>query len=232
MLVLVHAHRGGLAARRLDHYDLLGEITGGAGARGALLRAQCERVLVGARDLILLRHVLGGLRHRVHAVLPLDQRVDEAPAERGVANFGTALERLLRLGHHERRARHRFDAAGNGEIDLAAFDGARGVADRIETGGAEPIYCEAGNRVGQSGNEQRHARDVAVVLARLVGAAEHDLVERRPIHVRMALDQRPDRRGGEIVGAHLGERAAVAADRGAHRIAEEDVADLGHDGDG
>ena len=37
----------------------------------------------------------------------------------------------------------------------------------------------------------------------------------------MPLDQRPDRMGGEIVGADQGERAAVAADRGPGEIADE-----------
>jgi len=35
----------------------------------------------------------------------------------------------------------------------------------------------------------------------------------------MARHQRLDRRGGEIIGAYLGERAAVTPDRGAHRVA-------------
>src|SRR5262249_27414032 len=125
-------------------------------------------------------------------------------------------------------ARHRLDAAGDGEIDLAAFDRARGVADRVETGGAEAVDGEAGDGIGKSGNQQGHARDVAVVLAGLIGAAKHDLVDRRPIDVGMALEKRLDRHGGKVIGAHLGERAAVAADRRAHRIAEEDVADFGH----
>ena len=135
-----------------------------------------------------------------------------------------ARERFRRLAHHERRARHRFDAAGDGEVDLAGADRARGVADRIEAGGAEPVHGDAGHMIRQAREQRRHARDIAVVLAGLVGAAEHDLVERGPVDVRIALDQRPDRDRGQIVGAHLGERAAVAADRRADRIAQEDVA--------
>ena len=76
---------------------------------------------------------------------------------------------------------------------------------------------------GKPGEQQRHARDVAVVLAGLIGAAEEHFVEARPINLGVARDQRPDRSRGEIVGAHLGERAAVAADRGARRIANEDL---------
>ena len=52
-------------------------------------------------------------RHRVDAVLRLHQRIDEAPADGGVVDLGRALERFRRLAHHERRAGHRFDAAGD-----------------------------------------------------------------------------------------------------------------------
>ena len=80
-----------------------------------------------------------------------------------------------------------------------------------------------GNGVRQAGKQQRHARDIAVVLAGLVGAAEQHLVEPRPIDFGVARDQRPDRSSGEIVGANLGERAAVAADRGARCVADENL---------
>ena len=158
----------------------------------------------------------------------LEQGIDEAPAERGVVDLGAALERLLRLGHDQRRARHRFHAAGDGELDLAAADGARGVTDGVEAGGAQPVDRDAGHGIGNARQQQRHARHVAVVLAGLVGATEHDLVERRPVDLGIAPHQRPDRDRGEIVGAHPGERAAIAPDRSAHRIAEKDVAGVGH----
>ena len=87
-----------------------------------------------------------------------------------------------------------------------------------------------GHGVGHPRQQQRHARDVAVVLAGLIGATEHDLVERRPIDVRIALHQCLDRHRREIVGAHPGERTAVAADRGPHRIADEYIAQVIHRG--
>ena len=142
--------------------DLLGEIARRHRLAGALLRAQREGVLVGARDLVLLGHVLAGLRHRVDAVLRLHQRIDEAPAERGVMDFGAALERLLRLAHDQRRARHRFDAAGDGKLGLAAADGARGIADGVEAGGAQPVD-------GQAGNASRGCPPAAAPCARRCG---------------------------------------------------------------
>ena len=213
MLVLLDLDRPALAAGNFDRDDLLGEIARRHRLARALLRAHRKSILVGARDLIFLGDVLAGLGHGVDAVLRLEQRIDEAPAERGVVDIGAALERLLRLAHDQRRAGHRFDAAGDGELGLAAANGARSVTDGIEAGSAEPVDGDAGHGIGDARQQQRHARHVAVVLASLVGAAEHDLVERRPVDLGIASHQRPDRDGGEIIGAHAGERAAITPDR-------------------
>ena len=47
--------------------------------------------------------------------------------------------------------------------------------DRLQAGAAEPVHRLPGDRRRQPGQQQRHARDVAIILARLVGAA-HDHV--------------------------------------------------------
>ena len=54
---------------------------------------------------------------------------------------------------------------------------------------------------GRPGEQPGHAREVAIVLARLVGAAEDHVVELAPVDVGVAVDQRLDRDRGEIVGA-------------------------------
>ncbi len=74
---------------------------------------------------------------------------------------------------------------------------------------------------GKPREQAGHAREVAVVLARLVGAAEDHVVELGPIDARIALDQRADRDRGEVVGADVRERAAIAADRRPDVIANE-----------
>ena len=117
-----------------------------------------------------------------------------------------------------------FDAAGDGKIHIAGADRPRRIADRVEPGGAEPVDGQPGDGVGQSGQQQRHARHVAVVFACLIGATEEDFIELRPVGLRMARDERPDRNRGEIVGANLRECAAVPADRGARRITNENLA--------
>jgi hypothetical protein len=156
--------------------------------------------------------------------LRLHQRIDEAPADGGVVDLGRALERFRGLAHDERRPRHRFDAAGDGEVDLAGADGAARRADRIEAGGAQAVHGDAGDTVRQAREQQRHPGHVAVVLARLVGAAEIDLVDFGKVDLGIAGDERLDRLRREIVGTHPRKAAAIAPDRRSHRIADEDIA--------
>ena len=223
MLVLVDLDRTGFAARNFDGHDLFGEVAAGGGLAGALLRAQRECVLILALDLKLLGDVLARFRHGIDAVLRFEHRIDEPPADGGVVNLRAARKRFAGLAHDKGRARHGFDAAGDGEIHLAGADRARRIADRIEPGSAKPIDGEAGHAFRQSGEQQRHARHVAIVFAGLVGAAEENFVETRPIGLRVARDECADRRGGEIVGADFRQRAAVAADGGARCIADENI---------
>ncbi len=82
----------------------------------------------------------------------------------------------------------------------------------------------------QAGEQQRHARDIAVVLARLVGAAEDHIVDGVPVDGRVARHQRLQRDGAQIVGAHGGQRAAEAADGGADIVADEGFGHFGNSG--
>ena len=83
------------------------------------------------------------------------------------------------------------------------------------------LIVAAGTLVGEPGQQQRHAADVAVVLAGLVGAAVIQVVHRLPIHAGIALHQDAQRDGAEVVGADVLQRAGVAADRGADEVADE-----------
>ena len=82
---------------------------------------------------------------------------------------------LLAFRHHVRRARHVLDAAGDVEVAFAELHRARRVGDRAHARRAQPIHRLARHGHRQSGEQQRHARDVAIVLARLVRAAEDDV---------------------------------------------------------
>ena len=123
-----------------------------------------------------------------------------------------ARERRVRLRRHERRPRHRLDAAGDEEVAVARDDGVAGADDRGQTRGAEPVDRHAGDRFRQAGEQRGEPRDVAVVLAGLVGAAEPDVLDLAGVDAG-ALDGRGDRGGGQVVRTDAGEPAAVAADR-------------------
>ncbi len=227
MLVAIHPDVAALAVRDLHGRDLARKGAVLLGAAGPLLRAQREGVLVDPADLVILGHVLGGLGHRIDAVLVLEHRVDEAPADRGVVDLGRALPRPLALAHHEGRAGHRFHPAREREVDVAGPDRPGGGAHRVEAGGAEPVQRHARHALGQPGEQQAHAGDVAVVLARLVGAAEKDFFDAL-LEGGMAVQERAEGDRREVIGPHCGERTAVAADRRPHEITDEDVPRLAH----
>ena len=71
------------------------------------------------------------------------------------------------------------------------------------------------NRVAS--NEERHARDVAVVFAGLVGTAQDHIVNVGGADAA-ACNDRFEHRRGEIVGAYTRERATVATEGGAQRL--------------
>ena len=89
----------------------------------------------------------------------------------------------------------------------------RGRVDRLEPGAAQPVDGQPADLDREVGEEQRHPRDVAVVLAGLVGAAEDDVLDERRVDAG-TVDEPAQDRGGQVVGPDAGERAAVATDRG------------------
>ena len=221
MLVALHQDRFAPALRHWHGDDLLCQTSVLLSGTSPLLAAQGEGVLVGAGDLEILGDVLGRLRHGVDAVRALHQRIDEAPADGGVENLRGAREGRLRLRHDEGRATHGLDAAGDHQVRLPSLDRPGRGTDRIETRAAKTIDRAAGNFDGQLGQQSRHAGDIAIVFTGLVGAAQDDVVQPRPVDAGMPFHQAADRQCGQIVGPDAGEGAAVAADRGADSAADE-----------
>ena len=137
-----------------------------------------ERVLILTRDAPALGDVLAGLPHRLARVPLLVARIDEAPAEGRVVQRPVAAgERHVRLRRHERRPGHRLDAARDEEIAVPGDDGMAGTDDRREARRAQAVDGDAGDGVGEAGEQRGEARDVPVVLARLVRAAEPDVLD-------------------------------------------------------
>ena len=87
-----------------------------------------------------------------------------------------------------------------------------GADDGREARGTEPIQRHAGNRVGQTREQRRHPGDVAVVLARLVRAAEIHVLDLRRIDAG-SLYRRCNCDRRQIIRTHFGQAASVAPDR-------------------
>ena len=142
----------------------------------------------------------------------LETRVGEAPAHRRVGDLGgLAAPRVARLEHHVRGAGHVFHAAGDEHVALACLHRLGRARRRLQPGAAQPVHRLPGHLDRQAGEQQRHARDVAVVLARLVGAAEDHVVDRGRIDSG-ALDHGFDRDRGEVIGPNRSQGPTVFAD--------------------
>ena len=230
MFVARHNRRVAFALGDRHRRDLLRQPTVVLRPRRLGLRTEGEGVLIGPADRELLGDVLGRLGHRIDAVLGFHRRVDEAPADRRVVDLGVARKGALGLGHDEWRARHAFDAAGDHQLGLASPDRPRRSDDGVHAGAAQPVDRRSANADRQPGQQQRHAGDVAIVFARLVGAAKDDVVDRLPVDAGVSAHQGLEGSGREIVGAHRRQGAAEPADRRANVVADEDFAHFTHPG--
>ena len=189
----------------------------------AALGAEPERVLVFTRNIPPLCDVLAGLAHRLEREHPLQARIRKAPAERRVPHrLIAAWERTLWFRHDKRRTRHRFDAARDEQIAVARSDRVTCGDDRGEAGCAEAVHRHAGDGLGETREQRSHSRNVAVVLARLVGGAEPDILDRVGGNAG-ACDGFGDHGGRHVVGTNVCECTAVAPDRRTH-AREDDCA--------
>jgi hypothetical protein len=111
--------------------------------------------------------------------------------------------------------------SGDHEIRFARTDRACGIADGIEAGAAQAVDGGGWNRGGQAGEQGGHASDIAIVLPRLIGAAQHDFVDPIAADRWEALAQLRDDMRREIVRPDLCQRTAIAPDRRAHTIDDE-----------
>jgi hypothetical protein len=182
------------------------------------LRAEGVAVLVFAADPMVSSKVLGGFGHGVGAPELGHLRVDKAPADGGVVDFRRAGEGGLRLWHDERRAGHAFDAARDDDVCRPVADGAGGGDHGIKPRGAEAVHGQRRDSRAEAREEDSHPGDVAVVLARLIGAAKDHFADGQVVEVQEAVDDP----GGEVIRADMGEGTCITPDWGAAVGAEED----------
>ena len=146
-------------------------------------------------------------------------RVDHPPPQGGRPQLLViARERALGLQQDPRRPAHRLDPTHQHDRGVAGLDRPAGLGGRLEARRAEPVDGRSRDAGGQPVEEPRHPRDVAVVLAGLVGIPEQDVIDPARIELRRAVEQRAHRVRGEIVGPHGRQASAVPAEGCSDRI--------------
>src|SRR5438477_462554 len=94
------------------------------------------------------------------------------------------------------------DVSARGPSGGARLELARGRDGRLHAGSAQAVHGLAGHLDRETRKQQGHPRDVAVVLARLVGAAEDDVVDVSGIHAGAPHRLRDGDRG-QVVWPHI-----------------------------
>jgi hypothetical protein len=161
-----------------------------------------EGVLVLARHLPLRRHLLGGEAHAVgdaDVLVLLEHR---------------RVERDL-VAHHGRHHAHRLGAGGDHHVGLAEADAVGGERHGLHAGGAEAVDGHARHALRQAGQQQADAGDVHALLGFRHGAADDDVADQLRVEAGRARHDVADDVGQHVVGAHVPQRAADLADRGA-----------------
>ena len=128
-----------------------------------------------------------------------EARVGEPPAKRRVGHLGgprsqadSALSRTYGARVID------FDAAADEHVAVADRDGVGRGLIACSPDPHSRLTVWPADLDGETGEEQRHPRHVAVVLAGLVRATEDDVLDERRVEAG-ALDHRAKDGGGEIV---------------------------------
>ena len=147
----------------------------------------------------------------------------------GVAPRHVLAERVAARQHRaaHRDAAHRLHAAGDDQVVGAGEHALGGEADGLLAAAALPVDRDAGNRLGESGAQQRIARDVDRLVADLGDGTGDDVVDLRRVHAG-ACHQFAQAVRQQVGGQHVVQRAAglALADRGADGADDDGVAAL------
>ena len=105
--------------------------------------------------------------------------------------------------------------AGRGaQLAVSGSNGVTGRDDRRQPRGTEAVDGDSGDRLRQACEQNRHARDVAVVLARLVRSTEVDVLDLFGRHTRTR-DRLCDHGRREVVRPQTRKSTVLSSDRSA-----------------
>ena len=201
--------------------DLVRQIACLLGGHRFELARQRHAVLCLALDPKFNRHVFRCLRHAVHAILGLHERIDEPPANGGVIHGVLPPKRSFHFGHHKGCAAHAFHATRNHQPGLPGHDRTGGRTHRIQPRATQPVQGGTWHFEWQARQQAAHAGHISVVLTRLIGAAIQHIVHHLPVHARVALHERLDRQRTQVVSANTAQGATITTKWGANRVANE-----------
>ena len=184
---------------------------------GALLRREREGVRALARDRgEAVVEVLGGPAHHRRGL------VDEPLGDEARVEVDVVAHRVVA---------HVLDAAGERDVGRAEGDLAGRGGDRGQRAGAHPVDREAGDGLGDAGEEGDVPAERQALVADLRRGGEDDVADPLGRDLRVAAQELADRLDRHVVGARPPELALRAglAERRAHPVDEEDLAHLPHD---
>ena len=196
-------------------------------ASQAALRQRVAARRVGvhllARDAGARRHLLGGAAER-RRPLVLHPRVHHAPADDGLVQLHAAR----RAASSERGITYgaRLIDSTPPATTSRASPTASARAPWIiasEPDAQRRLTVTPGHGRREPREQHRHAGDVAVLLAGAVRVAEDHVVDRGVLDPGLPVEQRADDGGREVVGADVGDAAAVAPEGRAHGVQDVGV---------
>src|SRR5690606_31628712 len=101
--------------------------------------------------------------------------------------------------------------------------GTRRSANSVQPRAAQAVDGSAWHLQRQASEQAAHARNVAVVFARLVGTAVDHIGHSSPIDVGVAGHQCPQRYGAKVVGPYRRQGTTVAAEGGADGVTDKSL---------
>ena len=222
MLVAVDDDVGFAALPGNSHRDqLVGESARVVGGDRALMGPNRQLVLFLARDPVLATQVLRGLDHSAFdgvrsTACGLAGTVESIrKGDATLAHAGAKAERVvLHVGHRLRPARHDYARRACGDL-------ARGVEHRLQAGAAPSVDLQSRHTGSQSGVQCGDAANRGC-FAIGIAVTEHHVVDVTFAEAGL-LDERAQCRGGQVGGRQRRQCSAHTSNRGAQRIADNDV---------